>query len=226
MQVNRHVRRLGCKSWIMGTPGQGSSGSSEGCAGWPSTSPSSLPFLTAAPLAARKGRNLRPMAAAFQGPLCFLQVSVESRKPATGAGGHNSRDLRENTAPGFSNMGSFLSGFSSVWQERWARSSGCGFQARHDRFLAMWAWASHWTSQASVSPSVNRVTIPSLSKLCGSEWVRMLGFFGMEWDDSCKVLSTIPGTQQVFYNAIYYCYYEIQGKCQDLNSVFIDLQKA
>ena len=80
-----------------------------------------------------KGRNLRAIAV---GCLCFPQVSVESRQSATRAAGHNGRDLRENTTLRLSNNGSFLDGFSSVWQGPGAWRSGRVFQTRCGSFTS------------------------------------------------------------------------------------------
>ena len=79
------------------------------------------------PCQSGKGRRSRAIA---MGPLCFPQVSVESRQSATRAAGHKGRDQRENPIPGLSNIGSFLNGFNSVWPGQGTRRSGCGFQAR------------------------------------------------------------------------------------------------
>lgn len=121
------------------------------------------------PCQSGKGRHLRAIA---MGPLCCPQVSVESRQSATRAAGHKGRDQREKTTSGLSNSWSFLSGFNSVWPGQGTRRSGCGFQARCGSLTSYVNLGNHFTSKESISPSVNRITIPSFSKWCGSKRVK------------------------------------------------------
>ena len=65
-------------------------------------------------LPCQEGKGRRSSAIAV-GPLCFPQVSAESRQSATRAAGHRGRGQRENPTPGLSNSGSFLNGLNSVW---------------------------------------------------------------------------------------------------------------